>query len=136
MNETKHPIGEVLGITMDKIKQMVDADVIIGQPIRVDDVTIIPVSKITVGFASGGSDFSKKKPDTQGTNFGGGAGAGINVTPMVFLVVQNGNVRILGLDSAPVTTLDRAFDMLPTVMDKVEGFIDKRNAKKAETDEL
>lgn len=136
MSEIKHPIGEVLGVTMEKVKEMVDTDVIIGKPISVDDVTIIPVSKISVGFASGGSDFNKKKTDVQGANFGGGAGAGINVTPMVFLVIQNGNVRILGLDSAPVTTLDRAFDMLPMLIDKVDGFIDKRNAKKAENQDI
>ena len=130
MSENKHPIGEVLGVTIEKIKQMVDTDVIIGKAINVDDVTIIPVSKVSVGFASGGSDFSKKKPDAQGSNFGGGAGAGINVTPVVFLVVQNGNVRILSVDSAPVTTFDRVLDMLPGTIDKVEGIIEKN--KKAE----
>jgi len=132
MSETKHPIGEVLGLTMQKIKEMVNTDVIIGDPIRVDDITIIPVSKISVGFASGGSDFSKKKPDTDGSNFGGGSGAGVNVTPVVFLVVQNGNVRILGIDSAPVSTADRVLDMLPGVLDKVEGLMEKSSAKKAE----
>lgn len=132
MSEAKgHPIGEVLGLTMQKIKEIVDTDVIIGDPIRVDDVTIIPVSKISVGFASGGSDFSKKKPDADGSNFGGGSGAGINVTPVVFLIVQNGNVRILGVDSAPVSTFDRVLDMLPGILEKVEGFIEKREAKKA-----
>ena len=137
MNEFKgHPIGEVLGLTMQKIKEMVDTDVIIGEPIRVDDITIIPVSKISVGFASGGSDFSKKKPDADGSNFGGGSGAGINVMPVVFLVVQNGNVRILGIDSAPVTTFDRVLDMLPGVLEKVEGFVEKQQAKKAVQDEI
>ena len=131
MSEKKHPIGEVLGVTMEKVKEMVDTNVIIGEAIHVDDVTIIPVSKISVGFASGGSDFSKKTGKTD-ANFGGGGGAGISVTPVSFLVVQNGTVRILGIDSAPITSLDRALDMLPSVMDKVEGFVDKRSLKKTE----
>ncbi len=136
MSESKsHPIGDVLGLTMQKIKEIVDTDVIIGEPIHVDDITIIPVSKISVGFASGGTDFSKKKPEADGSNFGGGSGAGINVTPVVFLVVQNGNVRILGVESAPVTTFDRVLDMLPGVLEKVEGFVEKQQAKKTENEE-
>ncbi len=130
MSEYKqHPVGEVLGLTMEKIKQMVDTDVIIGKPIHVDDVTIIPVSRISVGFASGGTDFSKKQSGSGDSNFGGGGGAGVNVSPVVFLVVQGGVVRILGVDSAPVTTVDRVLDMMPGVLDKVEGFIDRQNAK-------
>ena len=77
MSEYKqHPVGEVLGLTMEKIKQMVDTDVIIGKPIHVDDVTIIPVSRISVGFASGGTDFSKKQSGSGDSNFGGGGGTG------------------------------------------------------------
>ena len=128
MSETKHTISEVLGITMEKVREMVDANVIIGKPIHVDDVTIIPVSRISVGFASGGSDFGKKSGAAD-PSFGGGGGAGINVSPVSFLVIQNGGVRILGIDSAPTTTFDRAIDMLPTVIDKVEGYMDKRNSK-------
>ena len=123
--EMKHPVGEIMNLTMEKIKQMVDTDTMVGDPITVGDTTIIPISKISIGFASGGSDFSKKKPDANGNNFGGGAGGGISITPIVFLVVSNGSVHVLGVNSAPVTTVDRVIDMLPGVLDKVEGFIDK-----------
>ena len=137
MSEYKaHPVGEVLGVTMEKIKQMIDTDVIIGKPIHVDDVTIIPVSRISVGFASGGTDFAKKSSGAGDGSFGGGGGAGVNVSPVVFVVVQGGNVRILGIDSAPGTTVDRVLDMLPGVMDKVEGFVGKQKAKKSASIDL
>ena len=85
MSETnRHPIGEVMGLTMQKVKEMIDANTIVGEPIRADGVTLVPVSKISVGFGSGGSDFGKKKPDEDGCNFGGGGGAGITITPVVF----------------------------------------------------
>ncbi len=128
----QHPVQEVLGVTMEKIKQMIDTDVIVGKPIHIDDVTIIPVSRISVGFASGGTDFAKKSSGAGSGNFGGGGGAGVNVSPVVFIVVQGGVVRILGIDSAPVTTVDRVLDMLPGVLDKVEGFVDKQKAKKTD----
>lgn len=132
--EKRHTVSEVLGLTMEKIKQMVDTDTMVGRPITVGDVTVVPISKISVGFASGGTDFSKKKPEADGSNFGGGGGAGITITPMAFLVIAQGTVRVLGVDAAPMTTVDRVIDLIPGLIDKVEGFIEKKNEKKEETE--
>ena len=92
MSETNHPINEVLQTTMNKIREMVDANTVVGQPITTQDgVTLIPVSKLSFGFATGGSDFGKAQPWC----FGGGAGAGVNVMPIAFLIVKDGSVRLL-----------------------------------------
>ena len=127
MSETgRHPISEVMGITMQKVKEMIDSNTIVGEPIRADGVTLVPVSKISVGFGSGGSDFGKNKPAEEGRNFGGGGGAGITITPVVFLVIADGNVRVLSVDSAPQTTADRILELLPQVIEKVEDFLASR----------
>ncbi len=136
MSETsRHPIGEVMGLTMQKVKEMIDANTIVGEPIRADGVTLVPVSKISVGFGSGGSDFGKKKPDEDGRNFGGGGGAGITITPVVFLVIADGNVRVLSVDSAPQSTTDRIIELLPQVIEKVETFIASRSPKEEQATE-
>ena len=133
MSETgKHPISEVMGLTMQKVKEMIDANTIVGEPIRADGVTLVPVSKISVGFGSGGSDFGKKKPDEDGRNFGGGGGAGITITPVVFLVISDGNVRVLSVDSAPQSPAERILESLPQLIDKAEAFIASRTPKKEE----
>ncbi|MBQ4156091.1 MAG: sporulation protein YtfJ, partial [Clostridia bacterium] len=85
-------IKNIMGITMDKIKSMATADTIIGDPIVLSEtVTCIPVSKVSYGFASGGSDFGQSTLQAK-ANFGGGGGAGMSVTPVAFLVLQDGNV--------------------------------------------
>ena len=90
----EHPIQGLMGVTIEKIRDMVNAETIIGDPIHVDDTTIIPVSRVTFGFASGGSDVG---PSSNKQMFGGGSGAGVSVTPVAFLVVSNGNVRTVQL---------------------------------------
>ena len=108
MNE--HPIQGLMNVTLEKIKSMVDSNTIIGDPINTADGTLIlPISKISFGFASGGSDFPSK---TTKDLFGGGGGAGVSVTPVAFLVVQGSNVRMIQLadTSRPV---DRAIGMMP-----------------------
>ena len=82
----EHPIQGLMGVTIEKIRDMVNAETIIGDPIHVDDTTIIPVSRVTFGFASGGSDVG---PSSNKQMFGGGSGAGVSVTPVAFLVVSN-----------------------------------------------
>ncbi len=130
MSENNHPINEVLQTTMDKIHEMVDANTVIGKPIVTQDgVTLIPVSRLSFGFASGGSDFGK----TQGVakNFGGGAGAGVNITPVSFLVVKDGAVRVLPVMPPPADTLGRVVDMVPDMFDKVTGYIDRKTGDPA-----
>jgi len=135
MNENgKHPISEVMGLTMQKVKEMIDANTIVGDPIEAGGVTLVPVSKISVGFGSGGSDFGKKRADEDGRSFGGGGGAGITITPVVFLVIANGTVRVLSVESAPTSTADRVIEMVPQVIEKVEGFIASHSAKASEKD--
>ncbi|MBR5773688.1 MAG: sporulation protein YtfJ [Clostridia bacterium] len=119
-------VGELFGITTEKIKAMVDVDSILGTPIKIDDVTIIPVSKVTYGFGSGGSDFAtKNNPDL----FGGGGGAGITIAPVAFIVVSNGDVRI-----KPISTgddpLERAITLIPDAVDKLVDLVGKLKARK------
>ena len=134
MSETNHPIHEVLQTTMNKIREMVDANTVVGQPITTQDgVTLIPVSRLSFGFATGGSDFGKTQNVSK--SFGGGAGAGVNVIPVAFLVVKDGNVRILPVAPPPGDTVSRVVDLVPEMFEKVTGYIDKKGAeKKAEAD--
>jgi len=128
MSEQKHPINDLMATTMDEIRALAGANTIVGQPIHTDDgVTLIPVSKISMGFASGGTDFNGKnaKPDGK-NNFGGGAGAGVNITPVAFLIVKGGNVRLLPVAPPPATTADRVVELVPEMFDKVTDFIDKK----------
>lgn len=117
--------------TIQKIREMVDVNSVIGEPITTPDgVTIIPVSKVSVGFGGGGSDFATR---SGGENpFGGGVGAGVNVTPICFLIVKEGNVRMMPVAAPANTTADRIVEMVPDTLDKIVGFVDSRTAKKAE----
>ncbi|MEQ2442135.1 GerW family sporulation protein [Pseudoflavonifractor intestinihominis] len=135
MENKQHPIGDLMSTTMQKIREMVDVNTIVGKPIEAGDVTIIPVSKVSFGFASGGSDFTTKnqKPDTDNA-FGGGSGAGVNIMPIAFLIVKGDTVRMLPVAPPPGTAVDRVVEMVPEVIDKVTGFIEKQQEKKAETD--
>ena len=117
----EHPIQGLMGVTIEKIRDMVNAETIIGDPIHVDDTTIIPVSPVTFGFASGGSDVG---PNSNQQMFGGGSGAGVSVTPVAFLVVSNGNVRTVQLVEK-VSAVDNVIASLPELVDKVAALIKK-----------
>ena len=138
MNDSNHPINDLMSTTMDKIRSMVDANTIIGQPIRTQDgVTLIPVSKLSFGFASGGSDFATKSQKPEAKNsFGGGSGAGVKLEPVAFLVVKDGIVRLLSVTPPPASTVDRVIDAAPDLFDKVTGYIDQKKAEKAVAEEL
>ena len=116
----EHPIQGLMGVTIEKIRDMVNAETIIGDPIHVDDTTIIPVSRVTFGFVSGGSDVG---PSSNKQMFGGG-GAGVSVTPVAFLVVSNGNVRTVQLVEK-VSAVDNVIASLPELVDKVAALIKK-----------
>lgn len=134
MENKQHPIGDLMSTTMQKIREMVDVNTIVGKPIEAGDVTIIPVSKVSFGFASGGSDFTTKNQKPEADNsFGGGSGAGVNIMPIAFLIVKGDTVRMLPIAPPPGTTVDRVVEMVPEVIDKVTGFIEKQQEKKAET---
>ena len=116
----EHALNDVLTTTMEKIKSMLDVNTIIGTPIQTQEgITIIPVSKVSFGFASGGSDFGKK-PES-GVKFGGGAGAGASISPVAFLIISGENVRLLPMATAPNSTADRIVEMVPDVIDRIGG---------------
>ena len=125
--EKKNPLGEVLDTSLEKLKKLVDVNTIIGEPINLPDgITIIPVSKVSFGFATGGSELPTSKPSTP---FGGGSGGGVTIQPLAFLVISNGNVQLMQIQTAD-NTADRIVNMMPGVIDKVNGFItDYRNKK-------
>ena len=126
-------LPNMLENTISKIREMLDANSVVGQPITTPDgVTIIPISKISVGFGGGGSDFVSKNVNRQENPFGGGVGAGVNVTPVAFLIVKEGSVRMLPVATPANTTADRIVEMVPDTLDKIVSFIDSRAEKKAE----
>ena len=123
-------LPNMLESTIAKIREMVDVNSVIGNPITTPDgVTIIPVSKVSVGFGGGGSDFVSKNMNRQENPFGGGAGGGVHVTPIAFLVVKEGSVRMLPVAAPANTTADRLVEMVPDVLDKVSAFIDSHTNK-------
>lgn len=126
--EKQHPIGELITTTMQKIREIADVNTIVGQPIHAEGVTIIPISKLSIGFASGGSDFATKNQKPESDNaFGGGGGAGVNLTPVAFLVVKGDTVKLMPVAPAPGSTVDRVVEMVPEVIDKITGFIEKQD---------
>ena len=132
MEEKKHPIGDLMGITMQKIREMVDVNTIIGQPIQAEGVTLLPVSRLSFGFGTGGCDFASKnqKPDADNA-FGGGGGAGVNIAPVAFLIVKGDTVKLLPVNPPAATTVDRVVEMAPEIVDKVTTFIEKQQNKDA-----
>lgn len=121
----------LMGVSVEKIRELVDANTVVGTPVNLGDgVTLIPVSKISYGFASGGSDLPVKQSGNQfGDLFGGGAGAGIHITPVAFLTVKNGDINLLPVVAKP-DTADRIISMVPDVVNKISG---KKKAKAEET---
>lgn len=123
-----HPIEGIMGVSMENIHQMVDVNTIIGDPIVKGETTIIPISKVSFGFASGGSDL----PTQAAEKFAGGAGAGVTVKPVAFIVIKaDGDVKLLELGgkSSPI---DGVMDAIPGIIDKIKNAAaDKKAAKEA-----
>lgn len=120
---TNQPLGNMMETAMDKIRSMVETNTVIGAPITTPDgMTSIPVSKVTFGFASGGSDSttSPSKPTVWG-----GSGAGVKVEPIGFLMVRDGNARLVSIQAPACTATDRMLDILPDVMDRIESYVEK-----------
>lgn len=127
--EKKNPISEVLTSTMEKVREMVDTNTIVGQPITtVDGVTLIPISKVSFGFGGGGNDYGAN-PGKH--SVGSGAGAGVKIDPVAFLVVKDGITRVLPVATPPVSTMDRIVDMVPDMVAKVENYFDKKEEKES-----
>ena len=123
-------LPNMLENTIAKIREMVDVNSVIGTPITTPDgVTIIPVSKVSVGFGGGGSDFSKKD-QTAELPFGGGVGGGVKVNPICFLVVKDGNVRMLSVPAPANSTTERIVEMIPDTLDKITAYLDSKKETK------
>ena len=119
----------LMGISVEKIRDLVDANTVIGTPIQVGDgVTLIPVSKVSYGFASGGTDLPTQKP---GDLFGGGAGAGIHITPVAFLTVKDGEINLLPVVSKP-DSVDRLISLIPDAVDKISKRKKDKNTEENE----
>lgn len=123
----KHPVGDLMETTMQKIREMVDVNTIVGSPIvTADGITLIPVSKVSFGFASGGSDFqTKHQQPSQSNAFGGGSGAGVTIAPVAFLVVKDGSIKLLNVAPPASTTVDRIIEIVPEVIDKINELMNK-----------
>lgn len=128
----EHPIGNLMDTTMAKIKEMVDVNTIVGEPITSPDGTlIIPVSKVSYGFAAGGSDLPTKKENKD--CFGGGSGAGVTIQPVGFLTVYKGEVQLIPIEKyegAP----DRIVSLIPEVIEKVKDIFKKDKDKNGADD--
>lgn len=122
MNET--PIQGIMETTLEKIKAMVSADTIIGERILLpDNIVAIPISKVSYGFASGGSDFPSKTPSQK--LFGGGGGAGISISPIGFLIVKDGDVKLLPV-SQDSNAAEKAVTLIPDLFDKMTALFKKK----------
>lgn len=120
---SQHPIEGMMDVTLEKIKSMVDTNAILGSPITMADGTVVlPVSKVTFGFASGGSDFPSK---TTKELFGGGGGAGVSIQPVAFLVMKDGAVSVRQLADTS-SAVDRAISLVPELVDKVSALVSKK----------
>lgn len=112
-----HPIEGIMGVSMEKIREMVDVNTIIGDPINSEGTTIIPVSKVSFGFASGGSDL----PTAAAEKFAGGAGAGVTVKPVAFIVIKaDGDVQLMEL-GGKTSPVEGVIDAIPGLIEKLKG---------------
>ena len=118
--------------TITKIRDLLDSNSVVGEPITAGDVTIVPISKISIGMGGGGTDFTTKNSQGKENPIGGGVGAGVKVTPVAFLVIKEGSVRMLPVANPANTTADRLVEMIPDTLDKIAAFIDSRTEKKGE----
>ena len=132
---TEHPIEGLMLTAMNSIRDMIDVNTIVGNPIQTStDIVVIPISKVSFGFAAGGSEFKgetideykKQEKDEQiqyRLPFGGGAGAGVSINPVAFLVIQGDIVKLLPIDNS--TAIDRLLDYIPDLFEKVNNMINK-----------
>lgn len=115
-----HPIESLMKSTLENLKDMIDVNTVVGDPIKSHDgTTIIPISKVSLGFASGGSEFYpiKSKDSYEDYPFGGGSGSGISVKPVAFLIIKDDLVRLLPVDQTNINIFDRILDQIPQLID-------------------
>ena len=119
-------IDNILNGTLDGIRKMIDVETVIGDAIKInDELTLLPISKVSFGFAAGGTTFGKQG---EKENFGGGAGGGVKVTPIAFLVINGADVRILFLSEKP-DAIDKIASYFPQAVDKITALFTKEEEK-------
>ena len=129
--EKKNSLSEMMQESMAKVREMVDTNTIVGQPITTPDgVTLIPISRVSIGFGGGGAAFGSKKESAEG-NLGGGIGTGVKIDPVAFLIVKDGLVRVMPVAAPAVNTVDRIVEMVPDIVDRVSNFINSRKEEPA-----
>lgn len=127
-----HPLPNMLESTLQKVREMINVDSVVGTPITTPEgITIIPVCKVSYGVGGGGSDFPSKNTARPEYPFGGGTGVGAKITPIAFLVINGQNVRMLPVATPANTTTDRVVEMVPDVLDRIAGFVDSRKEKQS-----
>ncbi len=125
-------IPEVIQTTMSKIREMVDANTVVGSPMTIaEDVTLVPISKITLGMASGGADLAAKQQKPEGS-FSGGAGCGVKVIPVAVVILQGDRVRVLPIDEPAKSASERAMEQLPGLIDKLIELVNPKQETAAE----
>lgn len=124
-------LPNMLEKAIEKVRSMVDSNSVVGEPIVAGDVTMIPISKISIGLGGGGGDIPTKTPGAD-VPFGGGMGAGIKVTPIAFIVIKGDSVRMLPVAQAPSTTADRIVEMVPDVIDQISALLPKKQEEAPE----
>ena len=129
MKET--PVNKIMESTLDRMREMVDVSTIIGEPMVTGDTTLIPVSKVSYGFTSGGTDLPSK---TSKELFGGAGGGGVSITPVAFIVIQNGKTRMMQINNYS-SSADRAIAMIPELLDKLTELLELKKEDKAEAEE-
>ena len=127
-----HTLSNMIENTLAKVKEMISVNDVVGTPITTPEgVTIIPISKVSVGFGGGGSDFVSKNANKQEKPFGGGVGGGVNVTPVAFIIIKGDSVRMMPVAAPANTTADRVVELVPDVLDKISNFVDSHTEKKS-----
>lgn len=120
-------VADFMSQTIEKIRQVIDVNTVVGNPIVIaDGTTLIPITKMTIGIGSGGADIKSKTPNTE-DGFGGGGGAGITISPIGFVVISNGEAKILPLNAQANSTADRMVEMVPSVVDKISDLFNKKD---------
>ena len=139
MSENK--LNDIIGTSLEKIRALADGETVIGNPISTPNgTTIIPVSRVSMGFASGGLDYSGKKAATAAQNFGGGGGTGVTVSPVAFLVLTpDGDVKLLPIEAAPKggDTVDKVtafIERSPDLLERLKRVFTSDKKKKSKTD--
>lgn len=128
---SSNKVNDLLDVSMDKIKQMVDVNTVVGDPVTTPDgTTVIPISRVNYGFAAGGSDLPSKSQPAGGL-FAGGSGAGVTVSPVAFLSIHNGNVRVIQIEPY-FSPVDRALEKIPDIADML-GSLFKKKGEPEET---